>query len=54
MANVSKSRPIDPLCRVAAVLSVSAFALLLVDVFAPAVVTAPRVVGAQISALLPD
>jgi hypothetical protein len=54
MRNASKPRPVDPVCRVAAVLSVSAFALLLVDVFAPAVVTAPRIAGAPVAHLLPE
>jgi hypothetical protein len=50
----SKPKTADPLCRIAAVLSVSAFAVLLIDALVPAAITAPRIAGAPVVHLLPE
>jgi hypothetical protein len=42
------------LCRIAALLSVAAFGVLLVDTLAPNTITAPRISGAPIATTLAD
>ena len=42
------------LCRIAAVLSVAGFGLLLIDTLAPNTITAPRIAGAPIANTLAD
>ena len=42
------------LCRLAAVLSLAGFGLLLIDTLAPNTITAPRIAGAPIATTLAD